>query len=250
MKTKHTIAAATLALSLAPAAEAALNDRGGGLIYDDVLDITWLQDANLFKTLCDASDPIATGFTPVDAADAAAICAADGRMSWDDAEAWMARLNEQNYLGYADWRQWAVPTPTNDPTCSDQDFDAAGSDSGFDCTASEMGHLFNVTLGNPDDGTDGCFPNCLVNTGPFDNFQSSAYWSGTEYAPNPGGAWGFDTNFGLQGIGGKGNQLYAWAVRPGDVAAAPAPQPVPALGAWGLGLLGLLLAGLARRRLW
>lgn len=25
---------------------ATLYDRGGGLIYDDVLDITWLQDAN------------------------------------------------------------------------------------------------------------------------------------------------------------------------------------------------------------
>ena len=27
-------------------ATAALYDRGNGLIYDDVLDITWLQDAN------------------------------------------------------------------------------------------------------------------------------------------------------------------------------------------------------------
>ena len=25
---------------------AELHDRGGGLIYDDVLDVTWLQDAN------------------------------------------------------------------------------------------------------------------------------------------------------------------------------------------------------------
>jgi hypothetical protein len=29
---------------------AALWDRGGGLIYDDVLNITWLQDANYAKT--------------------------------------------------------------------------------------------------------------------------------------------------------------------------------------------------------
>ena len=29
---------------------AALWDRGGGLIYDDVFDITWLQDANYAKT--------------------------------------------------------------------------------------------------------------------------------------------------------------------------------------------------------
>ena len=29
---------------------AALYDRGEGLIYDDVLDITWLQDANYAMT--------------------------------------------------------------------------------------------------------------------------------------------------------------------------------------------------------
>ena len=28
-------------------AQAALVDRGGGFIYDDVLDVTWLQDANV-----------------------------------------------------------------------------------------------------------------------------------------------------------------------------------------------------------
>lgn len=27
-------------------AQAALYDRGGGLVYDDVLNVTWLQDAN------------------------------------------------------------------------------------------------------------------------------------------------------------------------------------------------------------
>jgi hypothetical protein len=29
---------------------AQLIDRGGGLIYDNVLDVTWLQDANYAKT--------------------------------------------------------------------------------------------------------------------------------------------------------------------------------------------------------
>lgn len=32
------------------AAQAALHGRGGGLLYDDVLDVTWLQDANYAKT--------------------------------------------------------------------------------------------------------------------------------------------------------------------------------------------------------
>ena len=35
-----------LALAIAENSEAALYDRGNGMIYDDVLRITWLQDAN------------------------------------------------------------------------------------------------------------------------------------------------------------------------------------------------------------
>lgn len=43
---KHALILA-LATVYAMPAGAALFDRGGGLIYDDVLNITWLQDANL-----------------------------------------------------------------------------------------------------------------------------------------------------------------------------------------------------------
>ena len=46
----------------ASVAQATLFDRGGGLIYDNVLDVTWLQDANYAKT---------SGYN------------AEGIMSWD-----------------------------------------------------------------------------------------------------------------------------------------------------------------------
>ncbi|MCP4407494.1 MAG: DUF1566 domain-containing protein, partial [Gammaproteobacteria bacterium] len=39
-----------LALGMAGTVQATLIDRGGGLIYDDVLNITWLQDANYAET--------------------------------------------------------------------------------------------------------------------------------------------------------------------------------------------------------
>ncbi len=39
-------------------ANAALWDRGGGLIYDDVLDITWLQDANYAGTTINWADQL------------------------------------------------------------------------------------------------------------------------------------------------------------------------------------------------
>jgi hypothetical protein len=50
-------------------ANAALWDRGGGLIYDDELQITWLQDANYAKT---------AGYD------------GDGLMSWGEATTWAA----------------------------------------------------------------------------------------------------------------------------------------------------------------
>ena len=77
----------------------------------------------------------------------------------------------------------------------------------------------------------------------FTNVQSDGYWSGTEYAPVPGRAWGFGTSGGLQGHAGKNLALYAVAVRPGDVAASvPEPQTLA------LALLALGATVVARRR--
>lgn len=52
-----------LGLCVSGVAQAALYDRGGGLIYDSVLDVTWLQDANYAATeLSDArvDEPLET----------------------------------------------------------------------------------------------------------------------------------------------------------------------------------------------
>ena len=40
------VLAIALAVGMNGTAQAMLWDRGGGLIYDDVLKVTWLQDAN------------------------------------------------------------------------------------------------------------------------------------------------------------------------------------------------------------
>lgn len=239
-------------------AGAALQPVVNGQVYDDVLEISWLQDANFVKTSCDANNALWQAFDPTTIAGnsgrtKAQICSADGRLNWNEAEGWIAVLNANNHLGHNDWRQWQVPDPTNDPSCSEQDFDGAGSDRRFGCTGSELGNLFNATLGNPNDLDNDCNPDCLVNTGPFSNFQSFWYWSGTVYAPAPSSAWGFFTNGGDQDFAGlivsRGGGGYVWPVRPGQDVGAPAPAAIPVLPWWGLMLMGLGLAAVARRRL-
>lgn len=183
--------------------------------YDTALNITWLRDANV-----------------------------NGLMDWASANTW---ANTLVVGGVGGWRLPAVG-PVNG-TSFQYDFTNNGStDSGYAKTgvgwgsASEMGHLYYVTLGNkgactPDDASpDSCVapPGWgLSNSGGFQNLQSGDYWSGTEYASAPNRAWIFGPYDGLQFGFSQFLALYAMAVRPGDVFAVPEPQT------WAMLLLGL-----------
>lgn len=89
------LASAVIGFAAMPA-DAALIDRGGGLIYDDDLNITWLADANYAMT---------SGYD------------SDGKMIWSVAMSWADGLV---YGGYDDWR-----LPSADPCwgvgCSDSE---------------------------------------------------------------------------------------------------------------------------------
>jgi hypothetical protein len=197
------------AVCLVSVANATLIDRGNGMIYDSTQNITWLQDANLAGTT----------------------------MNWDASVAWAAGLSVG---GFTDWRLFnSDPGDTN---CSDNFNPGSGFSQqywNFNCTGNELGYLFynefGVTSGNSISTATGAG---LANLNLFTNVQSYPYWSGTEYAPSTNEVWLFSTINGSQLGGFKDFDLYAWAVRDGDVAAVPEPG---ALAMFGLGLLGLVV---------
>lgn len=257
-------------------AEGALGPVIDGQVYDDVQNISWLQDANLFMTLCDVEEDIANPASPIlisynemsPLRNTATVCTTHGVVHWADAEKFIAALNANNYRGINTWRQPAVLQP--DATCETL-FAAANPPSypeqrgDFNCRAvgNELGHLYNIAppdgLGNPNNagtgstggtvGT-GCYPNCWDNAGPFINTEWYWHWLGAEYAPDPAYAWRFNRN-GLQTIADQASDFgHVWAVHPGRPdAEIYTVKPVPALGVLGLGIMVLLLLSLTWRRI-
>ena len=136
----------------------------------------------------------------------------NGQMDWATAVAW---ANNLDYAGYTDW---VLPT------------------------IDQLATQFSTNLGEASGQSIAASHNDSYNL--FTNLQSYRYWSGSEYAPLPYYAWLFDTYGGGQGPNGnKGDQLYAWAVRPGDVAAVPVPGAFWLFGSAMVGLMGLKRRG-------
>lgn len=192
---------------ICPSASGDLFNRGGGLIYDDELNITWLADANLAASNTFGVPGIGAG----------------GALNWDTAQSWIAAMNTAGYLGYSDWRLPATLVP--DSSCTD---DIAGTipstdPTGLNCTGSEMGQLFYIELG----GTAGDY---IMTSGDpdlalFSNIQEGLYWSDTEFAPNPlAGAWHFHYDSSFQNTFNKLATLFAWPVHDGDIGLASIPD--------------------------
>ena len=207
-------------LLLASTAQASLHDMGGGLLYDDVLDVTWLQDADYARS---------SGFKP------------NGKMPWADAMKWVADLVYHDPVRKVDIRGWRLPKvgPVGDTFNGRFCFNGS-SDEGYGITSprSELAYMFYVNLGlkgyysstgeiQPTEcGAAGNGKAGLtVHVGPVKNLKSHIYWTGSSVEPyTDRNAWIFDTTFGYQNFYNKNDMLSPWPVHDGNVSGVAPPR--------------------------
>jgi hypothetical protein len=121
---------------------------------------------------------------------------AGGVRTKDEAIAWVESLNAgRGFAGLTGWR-----LPAADPACGMH----------YNCTRSEMGHLYYTELGN-------VAGRPLANVGPFTNLQRPLfYWTGNEYALSTQETWVFSFITGVQTINWNDDPCATWAVRMGE----------------------------------
>ena len=152
-------------------------------------------------------------------------------------------MNTANYLGFNDWRLPATLVPDNG--CTNLDGSLRTDSGGWNCTGSEMGHLYYDEFGGmPQGSTNNLIVNNPDELAKFSDIPSGDFWSGTELDEDQAFTFRFwGLNGGTQINSGKPTLGYGWAVRDGGVSSVPVPA---AVWLFGSGLLGLV--GLARRK--
>jgi hypothetical protein len=206
---------------------ATLYDRGGGLIYDDVLDVTWLQDVSYVQNYYGHE------FRSTD---------------WATAQKWVDDLQYTDTVRDKTWSDWRLPNVS-----SNYDRDNYDIYDRSEAGQNELAYMYYVNLGFEANDYAGLDPETIPNPSsdhynPFENQYYVGIWTGTE-EPIEGRdntAWYFHFHFGRTLLDYSGEDWNTiWAVRDGDVGVAPVPVP-PALLLMGSGIA--FLGFMSRRR--
>jgi hypothetical protein len=190
-------------LGFAVTSNAELIDRGGGLIYDTDLNVTWLKNANLF-----------------------------GSIDWYTANSQVSNLVYYDSVRNVYWDDWRLPSvPYHDSACSQQFSGDPTKSYGLNCTGNEFGHLFHTELGNLSyyDPNGNYQPEYgLKNSAPFLNMKNTGYWlqeeTDREYI-----AYFFNNYLGELSATGLFSDKYVLPVRNGDVVASVVPEPISSI---------------------
>ena len=230
-----TFCAGIISLVLCATAEAALI-KGEidliPLIYDTDLDITWLGFGN------DAAGSIYDNGSST----------TDGRMSLANANNWAASVD---YLGFTNWRLPTVFAVGADTSCDSIQYPGDGNFYNYNCTGSEMGHLFYNELGGVVDiaNNSSVFDETI-----FDGLLHNNYWSSTAagagcFLDNPNScAWDFDFKNGVTEDYPVGFPFHALAVHEGDIGMLDAVPIPPAVWLFCSGLIGLVIVARSKSR--
>ena len=188
---------------------AALYDIGNGLIYDDGLNLTWLQDANYSQS---------SGFD------------SNGIMSWIQANEWASNLE---LSGAIDWR---LPN-----------FQENTPQTGYYRFESELGSLFYNTLGNTAGSSSiknfGFYDPTSNTQMTFINASNKAFWMSDE-SQSGGEYFAFNTTNGRTNLPSGTASLHVWAVHDGNISDNSDLTTVPAPASaflFGSALLGLII---------
>lgn len=202
-----------VSLLFTASAQAALYDRGGGLIYDDYLDVTWMQDASYVSNQA---------------------------VNWTTAHDMVSGLEYQDTARNTVWTDWRMPTI--DPgTYSGWGFDLQSGESNYNAYdtspsgANELAYMYYVNLGFEGNGDLLTAPELLPlpespegSYNPFQNINYLGIWTDSHVggdAPESQ-VWYFHFHFGRTLTDGGSDTQTIWAVRDGDVG-LPSPVPVP-----------------------
>lgn len=196
-------------LNTVPATAGLQLSADGLTVYDSINNITWLADVNTPATN-GFGLPSCNGSLP-----GTRICINfNGSMNYNAAAAWVAAMNQANYLGHSDWQ--LPTTPLTDKNCGK--VGPNGASFGFGCTAGALDSMYNALGLQP--------PNSAVpvtnnSVGPFSNIQPYLYWSQASAGQTQGNAT-FSFATGWQGANTLPNFLYVWPMAGGRIPGIPA----------------------------